>query len=186
MQKVYFRKVIFNVDPILNVLNALKIQIVSISITRDMVSHIRGRYDCTFDVICLSEAHLCMDKTYLDSDRFHINNYSLYKTFSTIKYDGCVVYVRDTYNANKVLSLCGSNSISDYLYVNISIPGSIKPLCVGVYYRHNKHDKNTLHKFIDQLDTQLYSTDIRNKLVIIMGDMNIDLTKLSASNDIEL
>ena len=46
--------------------------------------------------------------------------------------------------------------------------------------------KNTLCKFIDQLDTQLHSTDIRNKRVIIMGDMNIDLTKLSTNNDIEL
>ena len=143
-------------------------------------------FDFTFDVICLSEAHLCIDKTYLDSDRFHINNYTMYKTFSTIKYGGCVIYVRDTYNTNMMLSLSGSNSISDYLYVNISIPGSVKPLCVGVYYRHNKHDKNTLHKFIDQLDTQLYSTDIRNNRVIIMGDMNIDLTKLSTNNDIEL
>ena len=83
-------------------------------------------------------------------------------------------------------SLSGSNSFSNYLYVNISITGSVKPLCVGAYYRHNKHDKNTLHKFIDQLDTQLHSTDIRNKRVIIMGDMNIDLTKLSTNNDIEL
>ena len=46
--------------------------------------------------------------------------------------------------------------------------------------------KNTLRKFIDQLDTQLHSTDIRNKRDIIMGDMNIDLTKLSTNNDIEL
>ena len=127
-----------------------------------------------------------MDKTYLDSDRFHINNYTRYKTFSTIKYGGCVIYVRDTYNTNMVSSLSGSNSFSDYLYVNISITGSVKPLCVDAYYRHNKHDKNTLRKFIDQLDTQLHSTDIRNKRVIIMGDMNIDLTKLSTNNDIEL
>ena len=90
-----------------------------------------------------------MDKTYLDSDRFHINNYTRYKTFSTIKYGGCVIYVRDTYNTNMVSSLSGSNSFSDYLYVNISITGSVKPLCVGAYYRHNKHDKNTLRKFID-------------------------------------
>ena len=53
-------------------------------------------FDYTFDVICLSEAHLCMDKTYLDSARFHINNYTLYRTFSTIKYGGCVIHVRDT------------------------------------------------------------------------------------------
>ena len=53
-------------------------------------------FDFTFDVICLSEAHLCMDKTYLDSDRFHINNYTRYKTFSTIKYGRCIIYVRDT------------------------------------------------------------------------------------------
>ena len=90
-----------------------------------------------------------MDKTYLDSDRFHINNYTRYKTFSTIKYGGCVIYVRDTYTTNMVSSLSGSNSFSDYLYVNISITGSVKPLCVGAYYRHNKHDKNTLRKFID-------------------------------------
>ena len=79
----------------------------------------------------------------------------MYKTFSTIKYGGCVIYVRDTYNSNMMLRLSGTNSISDYLYVNISIPGSVKLFCVGVYYRHNKHDKNSLHKFIDQLDTQL-------------------------------
>ena len=71
-------------------------------------------FDFTFDVICLSEAHLCMDKTYLDSDRFHINNYTRYKTFSTIKYGGCVIYVRDTYNTNMVSSLSGSNSFSDH------------------------------------------------------------------------
>ena len=99
-----------------------------------------------------------MDKTYLDSDRFHINNYTRYKTFSTIKYGGCVIYVRDTYNTNMVSSLSGSNSFSDYLYVNISITGSVKPLCVGAYYRHNKHDRilytslliSSIHNYILQ------------------------------------
>ena len=57
-----------------------------------------------------------MDKTYLDSDRFHINNYTRYKTFSTIKYGGCVIYVRDTYNTNMVSSLSGSNSFSDTIF----------------------------------------------------------------------
>ena len=45
-----FRKVILNVDTIVSVLIALKIQIVNISITRDIVSHIRLLHDCTVTV----------------------------------------------------------------------------------------------------------------------------------------
>ena len=36
------------------------------------------------------------------------------------------------------------------------------------------------------MSNKIFKVDIRNKRVIIMGDMNIDLTKLSTNNDIEL
>ena len=143
-------------------------------------------FDFAFDVICLSGAHLCVDKTYLDSDGFHIGSYTMYGTFGAIKHGGCVVCVRDACGTNMMLSLSGSSSISDYLYVNISILGSVGPLCVGVYYRHNRHDKNALHKFIDQLDARLYSADIRSGRVVVVGDVSMDLTRLSTNSDIEL
>ena len=53
----------------------------------------------SFDIICLSEVHLQQGKTYLDTDRFHINGYKTYKVFSTISYGGCVIYVRENFNS---------------------------------------------------------------------------------------
>ena len=43
-----FYKVILDVDTMVSVLIELKIQIVNILIKRDILSHIRGRHDCTY------------------------------------------------------------------------------------------------------------------------------------------
>ena len=94
-----------------------------------------------FDIICLTEAHLYNKNKYLDTDRFHLEGYTSFKVHSSIKYGGCVVYVRNTLQCNMINDLTGTNQVSDYLYVNVTVPGSRKELCVTVYYRHNKHDK---------------------------------------------
>ena len=98
-----------------------------------------------FDIICLTEAHLYNKNKYLDSDRFHLEGYTSFKVHSSIKYGGCVVYVRNTLKCNMINDLTGTNQVSDY--VNVTVPGSRKELCVAVYYRHNKHDKETLCHF---------------------------------------
>ena len=66
------------------------------------------------------------------------------------------------------------------------MPGSRKELWVAVYYRHNKHDKQTLSNFTKQIDSQLNSSQIKNAHIIVIGDMNIDLTKFSQNAEIEM
>ena len=104
----------------------------------------------------------------------------------SIRYGGCVVYVRNTLQCNMITELSGTTHVSDYLYVNVNVPGSKKKLCVVVYYRHNKHDKETVCNFTKQIDTQLNSPLLKNTHVILMGDMNIDLSKLSVNDAIEI
>ena len=57
------------------------------------------------------------------------------------------VNVRITLQSSRINDLTGTNQVSDYLFVNIRVPGSRKELCVAVYYRHNTHDKQTLRNF---------------------------------------
>ena len=97
-----------------------------------------------------------------------------------------MVYVRNTLQSTMISDLSGTNQISDYLYMSISVPGSRKRLCIAVCYRHNKHDKQTLCNFIKQVDTQLNSPHVKNSHLMLMGDMNIDLSKLSQNAEIEL
>ena len=152
----------------------------------DFISYLSTFSKNTFDIICLSEAHLFKSNSYLDLDRFDIEGYTSYKIFSTIKYGGCVIYVRSTLQSCKISDLSGTNDISDFLFINVNIPGSKKQLSVAVYYRHNKHGKKTRCKFIEQIDTQLSSPLVKNKHLIILGDMNIDLAKLSIDNEVEM
>ena len=125
-------------------------------------------------------------KNYLDTDRFDLEGYTSFKVHSSIRFGGCVVYVRNTLQCNVITELSGTNHVSDHLYVNVNVPGSRKKLCVTVYYRHNKHDKETVCNFTKQIDTQLNSPLLKNTHVILMGDMNIDLSKLSVNDAIEI
>ena len=139
-----------------------------------------------FDITCLTEAHLYNKNKYLDTDRFHFEGYTSFKVYSSIKYGGCVVYVRNTLQGIMINDLTGTNQVSDYLYVNVTVSGSKKELCAAVYYRHNKHDKETLCNFTKQLDNQLSSPVLKNMHLILMGDMNIDLSKHSLNDAIEM
>ena len=56
-----------------------------------------------------------------------------------------------------ITELSSTNHVSDYLYVNVNVPGSRKKLCVAFYYRHNKHNKETVCNFTKQIDTKLNS-----------------------------
>ena len=77
--------------------------------------------------------------------------------------------------------------MSDHLFINIEIPGSKKKLCVAAYYyRHNKRGKDTINEFTDQLDSKLGSVNLKNKQVIVVSDMNIDLRKLAVNKETEL
>ena len=143
-------------------------------------------FSFNFDIICLSEAHLDNNKSYLDTDRFDIEGYTQYKIFSTISYGGCIIYVRNPIKSNILSNLTGSNSIADYLYVSLDLPGSRKQVVICLYYRHNKRGKEVIGNFIEHLDNHLSSSCLRNKKVILLGDMNIDLCNISINNDIEL
>ena len=151
----------------------------------DLLSYLLT-FSFRFDIICISEAHLDTSKSYLDSVRFDIDGYCQYQVPSTIQYGGCVIYVRQPIKSSIIPDLSGSNSVCDTLYVNIDLPGSKKPCCIGLYYRHNKRGKDIMSTFIEHLDDHLGSPLIKNKRVIVMGDMNIDLARLSTNPDIEL
>ena len=151
----------------------------------DLITYL-STFSVKFDVICLSEAHLHDKNSHLIRDRFEISEYISYKLTSTIKYGGCVVYVRNTLQSSIISNLTESDHMSDHLFINIEIPGSKKKLCVAAYYRHNKRGKDTINEFTDQLDSKLGSVNLKNKHVIVVGDMNIDLCKLAVNKETEL
>ena len=84
-----------------------------------------------------------------------------------------------------IADLTNSNSFCDSIYVNISIPYFSKSLIVGTYYRHNSKSKFNTVNFIEYLDKHLCDKKLKNKHVIIAGDMNLDLIKIDTDNDIE-
>ena len=181
-----FEKIFKDSNDINNSLNTLHMNIRGLETHfNDFVTYV-STFPLHFDVICLTEAHLYNKKNYLDTDRFDLEGYTSFKVHSSIRYGGCVVYVRNTLQCNMITELSGTNHVSDYLYVNVNVPGSRKKLCVAVYYRHNKHDKETVCNFTKQIDTQLNSPLLKNTHVILMGDMNIDLSKLSVNDAIEI
>ena len=73
-------------------------------------------------------------------------------------------------------------------YVNVNVPGSRsrKKNLVSQFIIDNKHDKETVCNFTKQIDTQLNSPLLKNTHVKLMGDMNIDLSKLSVNDAIEI
>ena len=55
-----------------------------------------------------------------------------------------------------------------------------------IYYKVWEKYHNTINEFTDQLDSKLGSVNLKNKHVIVVGDMNIDLCKLVVNKEAEL
>ena len=79
-----------------NTLNLIHINIRGLEKHFDDLITYLSTFSMKFDVICLSEAHLHDKNNHLILDRFEISEFISYKLISTIKYGGCVVYVRNT------------------------------------------------------------------------------------------
>ena len=135
-----------------------------------------------FDVIVLSECHINGTTGCSDIDKkFDINGYQKFYCKSRIKFGGVVVYVKNTFDTLIVNELTIAAEYYDSLYLKIRSPNGLKPVILGAYYRHCRHNSHDIIKFANVLDEHLSHKSVTKHNKVIAGDFNICLLK-SVSN----
>ena len=126
-----------------------------------------------FDVIVVSE-------TWLNPFNFqscHLNNYLGYHTYRTESRSGGIsVFAKRIFKSNVIESLSLCNEIIESCVVRVSI-GKSAIFVVGIYRPHS----GTIEAFNDELERILCSPLLQNSLVLVAGDMNINLNHDSNS-----
>ena len=86
--------------------------------------------------------------------------------------------------ANQITSLSSTSAYCDNLYVTFKT-NKTKNTTIGVYYRHNLSAKTDILGFIDEFENHITHKKLKNSKIIISGDINLDLLKLSTNINIE-
>ena len=140
--------------------------------------------DTSFDIITLSECHFSSKNTYLNNRRFSIDGYDNFFVFSSISYGGCAIYTKKELQANQITDLTSTSAYCDHLYVTFKT-NKTKNTAIGVYYRHNLSAKADILEFINEFEYHMTHKKLKNSKIIISGDMNLDLLKISTNANIE-
>ena len=137
-----------------------------------------NQYDDSFDVISIAETNIDAD----GKDLYHINGYTSEYNSRIVdkkKGSGLGIYIRDTFQFNRLESLCRCSNDLETLFVQIT--NTEVPQIIGVVYRPPSGNiTNALH----QLEDLMKSLPADN--VSLAGDFNIDLlADNSLSNEYE-
>ena len=127
----------------------------------------------SFDVIFLSETWL----TPYNFQSCCIKNYQGLHTYrSDCRSGGISIFVKNNYAANPIDELCVCNENIESCVVRISV-GTFIFHAVGIYRPHS----GTIESFTNELEEILCNPLINNGLVIVAGDMNVNLNLSSSS-----
>ena len=131
--------------------------------------------DC-FNFIVFSETWL----NPLNFESCSLKNYSGYHTYRTdCRSGGVSVFVRQEYSSELVESLCFCNHNIESCVVRVNV-GNARIFVVGVYRPHC----GTIDAFTDELESIVCSPIVRNSLIFIAGDMNVNMND-SSSNSVQ-
>ena len=137
------------------------------------------------DIICISETKLKQSQNQLndaDSGLFHhddisIPNYVLVCNHSETKAGGTGIYIKKTLRYNPLPDLKPDFDGCEGNFIEIVTGPKAKNILIGAVYRHPHDNYKSFSKYInDTIGTIVTKFDI-----ILMGDINIDITASSKS-----
>ena len=139
------------------------------------------------DIICISETKLHDDKIDWQSNLVKLPGYALVYNNSTTQAGGVGIYVSEKlkFCVKHELNLNVSNCESLFIELNLNNEankqnGGNKNILVGCAYRHPKVQTEA---FVNEFCEKLGSFASKNIPIIVLGDINIDLSK---PNDIRV
>ncbi len=141
----------------------------SLSLHHDELQALITSLKANIQVIGLSEIKASFNvpiKTIID-----LPGYKFHFTPSQSSAGGVGIYVKSELTANKRDDLSISNADFESVWFEIENSKSKNILCCCVY----RHPSSAISKFNDHLEETLSKVEKENKLVLIMGDFNIDL-----------
>ena len=136
------------------------------------------------DIICVSETRLKKDKIDWQLKLVGLPNYNIHFDNSNTNAGGVAIYIKESlqYKIRTDFRLATEDCESFFLEVSISntLPDNLnaqqKSLIIGCVYRH---PRPTIPCFTDELCDKLMMSCNQNTPFIILGDINIDVSKSS-------
>ena len=137
------------------------------------------------DVLCISETKFNDDKIEWQTQLTAITEYKLAFDNSPTNAGGVAIYIKKSLNfkVKSGLRLEDPNSESVFVEIDICASPSLglskKTLLIGCVYRHPKYTIEIVEKFLKQLIDKLDSYCDQNIPVMVLGDVNIDTSKIN-------
>ena len=135
----------------------------------NLVSYIESR-NFDIDIIVLTEAW----KTNVNTYKYLMENYQFVNKESEYRAGGIVIYIKENIHWKEIKY---ERKTENYDILIISFKNNIKNNIILIaVYRHISTDPNKFRKEISE-DIDIIKKNHKNKSIIIVGDMNIDITK---------
>ena len=128
-----------------------------------------------YDILGLSETRLSSDIEMLH----HVPSFDLFTSNRNTLGGGVLLYVRDTFNANKLVNFSVMLEHLETIFVSFSV-GEINYVIGNVYRPPNTNNDEFMSELSNILNNAL--TDFPNSIFYIMGDFNYDLFSINTNN----
>ena len=165
-----------------NDLSMIHLNAVSLLANFDTISHFVEGLNFP-DIICISETRLKNEKIDWQLQLVGLPHYDLHYDNSPSNAGGVAIYTKTSLKCLVKTETRINIEDCESLFLEISIPSDssnvnskIKSLIVGCIYRH---PRPTTCRFIEELCNKLMFFSAKNIPVVVMGDINIDVSKTS-------
>ena len=118
-----------------------------------------------YDTLGLPETLLSSDIEMLH----HVHSFDLFTSNRSTQCGGVLLYVRDTFNANKLVNFSVILEHQETIFVSFSV-GEINYVIVNVYRPLDSNNDEFMSELSDNLNNAL--TDLPNSIFYIVGDFN--------------
>ena len=136
----------------------------------EMITH-----NCYIDVINLQETWLGDSSYYAD---FTIPGYDLYmQPYTCTSHGGLITYIKSSLKVTQLKTVYQRSNFWEAMF--FAIENMNKPLIIGNIYRPPRELIEPLTCFIEEFNTAINHDKIRGKKMILSGDFNINLLKIS-------
>ena len=131
-----------------------------------------------FDAICLQETWIDDN---MDTSLLHLPSYNLIsKTKTTSLHGGLAIYIKNCYRYTTVLSEIDNFSTWEHQFIEIETDNNnATKIIIGNIYRLPRETSDDYKMFIDEMSQVLGHFQQNARDVILFGDFNIDLLKIS-------
>ena len=132
-------------------------------------------HNCYIDVINLQETWLGDSSYYAD---FTIPGYDLYmQPHTCTPHGGLITYIKSSLKVTQLKTVYQRSNFWEAMF--FALENMNKPLIIGNIYRPPRELIEPLTCFIEEFNTAINHNKIRGKKMILSGDFNINLLKIS-------